>query len=295
MLNHRLISKGSLIILYIKDMHTEIWTIITAGYAFSLIGLRFWPNSSIPLFLIAFSWVIHTMGLSSFLLTPLPFLNFWAVCNLLLWMALPITYIVSRPLAASQRLLKPVVTMLLLATFAKPWLSQNPPWHLTSLSWLDKTHIVASLLAVVLLGVACMVAYVMRVRDELFKNNPALLLERETPPLDQIQRVFVCILALGFCALSVSISIGFLNLENILEQKQSHKLVFTFTSWLIYLTLLVGHSRYGWRGRRLLTGSIVAFICLIIGYLGSKAILELQQPVTTVHQSYSIQEGKVAS
>lgn len=255
-------------------MHINIWVITTLLYALALIGLRFKPEKAFTLFLGGLAWMVHGIMLSTFLSTPLPFLNLWVVTSLLLWMALPMTYFLSRPLASTRKLMTPVATLTLLTLFAYPWLGQIPPWTHSNLSLIDTLHIIAALTATVILGVACLVAYVMRVRDEAIKHNPSLMLSKGSPPLEKIEHVFIGIVFIGFISLSTSIGLGFIHLENILVQKQAHKLFFTLIAWTIYLTMLIGHFKYGWRGKRLLFLSIIAFACLILGYMGSKFVLE---------------------
>lgn len=255
-------------------MQAELFTFITIGYALFLIAVRTKPEGIIMPLIGAASWLLHGYGLLCFLWASPPFLNLWVVLNLLFWIMLPAAYLVSIPLMASKRLLSPIAACILLVVFSYPWMASIPPWHLVTLHTIDAIHIVSGLVATAFLGIACLIAHVIYVRDDVIKHNPRLLLKHQSPPLQKLEHAFVAIIAIGFMALSTSIAIGFINLDNILEQKQSHKLVFSFVAWLIYATILIGQSRYGWRGKRLLRLSILAFFCLIVGYFGSKFVLE---------------------
>jgi ABC-type uncharacterized transport system permease subunit len=54
-----------------------------------------------------------------------------------------------------------------------------------------------------------------------------------------------------------------------------HKTVFVILSWLIFGLLLVGRWRYGWRGRTALRWTLAGFVLLMLGYPGSRFVLEV--------------------
>jgi ABC-type uncharacterized transport system permease subunit len=55
----------------------------------------------------------------------------------------------------------------------------------------------------------------------------------------------------------------------------AHHTVLSIASWVIYAILLIGHARFGWRGRTVTYGALVAFVLLLLGYFGSKFVLEI--------------------
>jgi ABC-type uncharacterized transport system permease subunit len=51
--------------------------------------------------------------------------------------------------------------------------------------------------------------------------------------------------------------------------------VFSVLGWLTFGALLIGRSRYGWRGRAALRWIIAGTVFLFLAYLGSKFVLEV--------------------
>ena len=50
--------------------------------------------------------------------------------------------------------------------------------------------------------------------------------------------------------------------------------VLTTLSWLVYTGFLTGHHLFGWRGVTGVRWNLAAFALLLLGYLGSKFVLE---------------------
>jgi ABC-type uncharacterized transport system permease subunit len=51
--------------------------------------------------------------------------------------------------------------------------------------------------------------------------------------------------------------------------------VFSLLSWLLFASLLWGHLRHGWRGRHAVRWLLGGYVALLIGYFGSKFVLEV--------------------
>ena len=54
-----------------------------------------------------------------------------------------------------------------------------------------------------------------------------------------------------------------------------HKRTFTVLSWLTFATLLIGRWRLGWRGRRAVRVLYAGAVLLLLGYVGSRFVLEV--------------------
>ena len=82
---------------------------------------------------------------------------------------------------------------------------------------------------------------------------------------------------LGFILLSLTLVSGFLFSNYIFGNTiiWNHKLVFSLFAWLSYATLLFGRITYGWRGKKAVVISLVAFAFLFLAYLGTKFVLEV--------------------
>jgi len=54
-----------------------------------------------------------------------------------------------------------------------------------------------------------------------------------------------------------------------------HKTVLACVAWVIFAVLLFGRWRFGWRGQRVVRWTLAGFATLLVGYFGSKLVLEL--------------------
>jgi ABC-type uncharacterized transport system permease subunit len=46
-------------------------------------------------------------------------------------------------------------------------------------------------------------------------------------------------------------------------------------AWLSYGAMLLGRIKYGWRGKKAVVISLIAFIFLVLSYFGTKFVLEI--------------------
>ena len=68
---------------------------------------------------------------------------------------------------------------------------------------------------------------------------------------------------------------GFLYLDDLFAQHVVHHTVLSSLSWAIYGGLLAGRLWLGWRGASAVRWTIIAFTFLLLGYFGSKFVLEM--------------------
>jgi ABC-type uncharacterized transport system permease subunit len=90
-----------------------------------------------------------------------------------------------------------------------------------------------------------------------------------------MESVLFDFISFGFALLSLAIISGFITLDNIFAQHVLHKTILTILAWFIFGTLLIGHYWRGWRGQRAVKFTLIGFSFLLVGFLGSKVVLEL--------------------
>jgi len=79
----------------------------------------------------------------------------------------------------------------------------------------------------------------------------------------------------GIALLSISIISGFAFLDDMFAQRVVHHTVLSSAAWVMYTGLLVGHRLLGWRGTTAVRWTLIAFVLLLLGYFGSKFVLEI--------------------
>lgn len=138
-------------------------------------------------------------------------------------------------------------------------------------------HILISLAAYSVLMLAACQSILLAVLEKQLKSP-----ERTTTPwlgpLESMEQLLVTMLWVGLTLLTASIATGFLFLEDMFAQQVSHHIVITSLSWLVYAFFLGGRYFFGWRGLTAVRWTLVAFALLVVGYLGSKFVLEYLLP-----------------
>ena len=97
-------------------------------------------------------------------------------------------------------------------------------------------------------------------------------------PLLTLERLTFRLVTAGFVLLSATLLVGWLfgeQLYGIHGWKWSHKTVFSVLSWLTFAVLLLGRSRFGWRGRKAVRVLYAGAGLLLLGYVGSRFVLEV--------------------
>ncbi|HNR83695.1 MAG TPA: cytochrome c biogenesis protein CcsA [Ottowia sp.] len=99
-------------------------------------------------------------------------------------------------------------------------------------------------------------------------------------PLLTLERLMFRFLGAGFVLLTLTMLAGALFGEQLYGASYTgwrwdHKRVFTLLSWLTFGTLLAGRWWFGWRGRRAVRVLYIGAALLLLGYVGSRFVLEV--------------------
>ncbi len=135
-------------------------------------------------------------------------------------------------------------------------------------------HLLVSIFAYTLLTVAAFQAILLWVQERHIRHKESIGVIRILPSLETLEVALFQLLWAGFALLTVSIVIGFMFLDNVLARDVMYHTVLATVSWFIYVGLLIGHLVFGWRGKMAARWTLAAFGLLVIGYFGSRFILE---------------------
>ena len=138
-------------------------------------------------------------------------------------------------------------------------------------------HISIALLAYSLFTFAALHALLMTVAERTLHNKPTLIKLPSFPPLLLMESLLFSVIKIGFVLLTFTLISGMLFSEQIFGKPMqfTHKVVFSFASWIIYGWLLFGRYQYGWRGKKAIRLTLAGFGLLLLAYVGSKFVLEL--------------------
>ena len=141
-----------------------------------------------------------------------------------------------------------------------------------------QTHILFSLLAYSILSIAVAQALLLYVQDKYLHNKHPSGFLHSLPSLETMQILLFRIIALGVIALSISLLSGFIYLDDMFAQHLVHKTILSLIAWTVFVVLLWGHYKFGWRGKTAIKWSLSGFTLLMLAYFGSKFVIELILP-----------------
>jgi len=136
-------------------------------------------------------------------------------------------------------------------------------------------HIVLSILAYSLLGLAAVQAVLLSIKEKHLHNRKPGGIIRTLPPLETMEILLVQMITIGFALQSTSLISGYVHLDDMFAQNLVHKTVLSIGAWAVFATLLTCRKFYGWRGKTLVRWTISGFFTLLLAYFGSKYVLEI--------------------
>jgi len=137
------------------------------------------------------------------------------------------------------------------------------------------THILLSLLAYSLFTIATVQALMLSRQERALKQHHTRGLVASLPPLQIMERLLFETLWAGFLLLTAALISGFLFVENLFAQHLVHKTLFSLVAWVVYALLLAGRHFLGWRSQTAVRWTLGGFILLMLGFFGSKLVLEM--------------------
>ena len=243
-----------------------------------------WPRGATPpaawrnagQFLLALALFLHAVAMWQAIVRPdgfdLSFVNALSLTAglavLAAWLTgvlrtLPAVAAVVLPVAATCALLPPLAWSPHRMAFAgEPWAA---------------AHIAVALVAYALFVVVALQALVMTGLERRLHRGLPDAAAGDAPPLLTLERYMFRLLAIGFALLTLTLASGILFSEQLFGKAVplTHKNVFSVAGWLAFAVLLFGRWRYGWRGRTALKWILAGTSLLVLGYLGSKFVLEI--------------------
>ncbi len=136
-------------------------------------------------------------------------------------------------------------------------------------------HILTSIIAYSILFMAACQSLILAIQERMLRSHQGISLVRLLPPLETMEMLLFSMLWTGIALLTVSIASGFAFLDDMFAQKVVHHTVLSSAAWVTYAVLLGGRALFGWRGSTAIRWTLLGFALLLLGYFGSKFVLEI--------------------
>lgn len=211
---------------------------------------------------------------SSFLRENVLDLGLTNAISLAAW-AMVLTFLIAvltRPIASLGIFILPVAALALLGEWLWP-LGHRLIQNSTPLS---SAHIIISLLAYSLLGVAVVQSLMLAWQERQLRSHQPNRFLLSLPPLETMESLMFSMIGLGFLLLTLTLVSGiFFSEEFGHTLRFNHHIVLSVISWIVFAILLLGRWRLGWRGRTALHWTWSGFVLLVLAYFGTKFVLEV--------------------
>ncbi|PID42730.1 MAG: cytochrome C assembly protein [Proteobacteria bacterium] len=199
--------------------------------------------------------------------------NFFKSLSTISWLMVVISTIanIKKPLSSWLLVTCPIAVLSLIALLV----FNTGDWHATTSQGGLIVHILFSITAYSIFTLAAVQACLLYLQNKSLRTNYNSLLVKNLPPLQTMESILFEMLYSGAALLTIAIIIGFVFVEDLFAQKLVHKTVFSLISLVVFTTLIIGHKISGWRGATASRWTLTGSVLLMIGYFGSKAVIEL--------------------
>jgi len=137
------------------------------------------------------------------------------------------------------------------------------------------SHILLSIVAYSMISIAAVQAAFLSYQNYQLKHHHPAGIVSKFPPLQDMEIFLFELLWVGEILLGLGIVLGFVFIEDFAAQEGLiHKTVFSILAWVVFAGLLWGRHQLGWRGSTAIRGTITGFVLLLLGFYGSKFVLE---------------------
>lgn len=218
-------------------------------------------------------WILHALMLAEGLLGELPRFGFAPALSTTVWLVLAVYAIESRllPQLQAQWALAGLGAAAVLLAGVFPGSTYS---HVASI-WLP-LHWALGIASYGLFAAAVAHGWLMQRSERAMRAGAQ---SAAGVPLMTLERLTFRFVEAGFVLLSATLLVGWLFAEQLygpgLAWKWNHKTIFSILAWLAFAVLLLGRARLGWRGLRAVRMLYVGSGLLLLGYAGSKFVLEV--------------------
>ena len=135
-------------------------------------------------------------------------------------------------------------------------------------------HILSSILAYSVLAITAIQAILISLQEKRLRQHKVKGLLRVLPPIQTQEQMLFEMVWIGVIMLTVAIAAGAIYVDDLLAQHLAHKTVLSVLALCLFIILLFGHHRHGWRARTAVRWTLSGFACLALAFVGSKLVLE---------------------
>ena len=217
------------------------------------------------------AWLLHVGTLGSALLAVPAYFGFGPALSMTAWLMLTV-YAIEQQLYPKMRAVGVLSALGALAVLLS-LLFPGKPMALHTSAWLP-LHLALGIASYGLCAAAVVHAALMSRAEQRMRSASN---DEGGMPLLMLERLTFRFVSAGFVLLSATLLAGLLFGDALYGRAWvwDHKTVFSVLAWAAFALLLVGRSRFGWRGRHAVRLIYTGAALLLLAYAGSRFVLEV--------------------
>ncbi len=249
-------------------------TAIGAALAYAILALataRLSETTTRGVLLLA--WLLHALTLAEGLLGEPPRFGFAPALSMTVWLVLSVYAVESRlfPQLKARWTLAGLGSAAVLLALVFPGTS----YHVIASPWLP-LHWALGIASYGLFAAAVVHGWLMNRSERSIRSAT----QPDTGvPLLTLERLTFRFVQAGFVLLTATLLVGWLFAETLygpgLAGQWNHKTIFSVLAWITFAGLLIGRAGLGWRGRQAVRVLYLGSGLLLLGYVGSRFVLEV--------------------
>ena len=219
------------------------------------------------------AWLLHAVTLVEALLGTPPRFGFAPALSMTVWLALTV-YAVERrlfPQLQAHWALAGLGTAAVMLSLFFP----GTTYHVIASPWLP-LHWALGIASYGLFAAAVVHGWLMVQAERSIRQAEQ---GNTGVPLLTLERLTFRFVEAGFVLLSATLLVGWLFAETLygpgLGWKWDHKTIFSLLAWAAFAGLLIGRAKLGWRGLKAVRVLYLGAGLLLLGYAGSRFVLEV--------------------
>ncbi len=217
------------------------------------------------------AWLLHGLTLAWSVIGTAPQFGFAPALSITAWLVLTAYAVESQifPLLTVRWALAALGAASVLLALVFP----GTPLHVTASPWLP-LHLALGIASYGLFAAAVVHAWLLMRAERQIRNAAP---SADSVPLLTLERLTFRFATVGFVLLTATLLAGWLFGETLYGRawRWEHKTMFSLLAWLVFAALLLGRSRFGWRGRSAVRVLYAGALLLLMAYVGSRFVLEV--------------------
>ncbi len=178
-----------------------------------------------------------------------------------------------RPVVSLATLLMPAAAIILTITLV--W--SGPDYHPKDNQLLFNAHWITAVSGFAMMALAVAQALLLAKQENNLRQHHTNKLLGSLPPILTMDRLLFQFITTGFILLSITLVTGIVFSQDLFGKAFvfNHHVVLSIGAWLIFAILLAGRKLAGWRGKTAVRWTLGGFLVLVLGYFGTKFVLEI--------------------